>query len=169
MNAESLYNVCEFEHALKIFTQGRKLAPDSEKLKAGILKCRKTILNQVEDTNIFVFPGSMHFVDYLQKGGKDAVNDFINSKNTGKLWKTDLNMSSMGKTTEVTGSLTKEPKKLVTPDRMKKDKDYLRRLETSLAPMPGMEEDLIRKEVVQTIHETVHYLDSREEFWKQLG
>ena len=58
---------------------------------------------------------------------------------------------------------------MVVPDRMKQDKDYLRNLETSLVPLSGMEEDRIREQVVKTVHETITYLDSREEFWKQLG
>ena len=58
---------------------------------------------------------------------------------------------------------------MVVPDRMKQDKDYLRNLETSLVPLSGMEEDRIREQVVKTVHETITYLDSRKEFWKQLG
>ena len=66
VKAESLYNTCNFEHSLNIFTKGRKLAPDYERLHAGILKCRKTILDKVEDLAIFFLPDSQRFVDSLR-------------------------------------------------------------------------------------------------------
>ena len=173
MNAESLYNVCEFEHALLIFTKGKKLAPDSERIEAGISKCKKTILNKVGDGDVFFFPGSKRFIDHLRKGGNSIVENFINKENAAKTWKTTCNLASMSKNTAIATSLKKEEKhkakKLVVPDRMKKDKDYLRNLEKSLVPLSGMEEDRIREQVVKTVHETITYLDSREEFWKQLG
>merc|ERR1711892_1089877 len=78
VKAESLYNVCDFEHALVLFTKGRKLAPDSDGLQAGILKCKKTILNKVCDQDVFFFLGSKHFIDYLRKQGDDSVDVFIN-------------------------------------------------------------------------------------------
>ena len=54
-------------------------------------------------------------------------------------------------------------------DRMKKDKDYLHNLESSLVPMEGVVEDRTRDKVVKHVRDTIMYLDSRMEFWKQLG
>ena len=52
---------------------------------------------------------------------------------------------------------------------MKKDKDYLHNLESSLVPMEGVVEDRTRDKVVKQVRDTIMYLDSRMEFWKQLG
>ena len=61
--AEALYNMCKFEHSFALFSkvmlpaklrrifknifQGSKLYPEAEEIKAGVLKCRKTISNKV--------------------------------------------------------------------------------------------------------------------------
>ena len=97
VKAESLYNLCKFEHSLKIFTQGRQLAPDSEKLHAGILKCRKTILDKLEHPDIFFFPGSHTFVDSLQKGGVAAVDNFLNDQTSEKYYRSSPSMTNTGK------------------------------------------------------------------------
>ena len=153
--AESLYNVCDFEHALVLFTKGRKLAPDSDGLQAGILKCKKTILNIVCDQDVFFFLGSKHFIDYLRKQGDDSVEVFINDDNSEKTWKKMFDLVSLGTKgrrasvvdrqdkieKRKTGKDQKEPKK---QDRMKKDKEYLRQLEKSLVPLSGLQKDGIR-------------------------
>ena len=50
MKAESLYNICDFEHSLVLFTRGQYLSPDSSLVKNGISKCRK-IYNEIKDEN----------------------------------------------------------------------------------------------------------------------
>ena len=80
--AESLYNLCDFEHALVLFTKGAKLAPDSDGIQAGILKCKNTILNKISDKDVFFFSGSKHFIDYLRKQGDTSIDSFINDDDT---------------------------------------------------------------------------------------
>ena len=60
------------------------MAPDSERLESGILKCRKTILNQLEDKELFFFHGSKRFFDQLQKGGSSAVDNYVKLEEAGQ-------------------------------------------------------------------------------------
>ena len=71
--AESLYNICDFEHAMILFTQGHYLAPDSSLVQTGIIKCKKTISNKLRDEDIFFFTGSKLFIDHLRREGKEGV------------------------------------------------------------------------------------------------
>ena len=68
--AESLYNISDFEHALVQFHKGKVrfinktiitsissfqfLVPDNLEFQAGILKCRKTILNCIKNVSFQV-------------------------------------------------------------------------------------------------------------------
>jgi hypothetical protein len=78
--AESLYNICDFEDALLLFTRGQNLAPDSSLVQTGILKGKKTISNKLYDENIFFFTGSEYFIDHLRREGKDGVEAFLNGE-----------------------------------------------------------------------------------------
>ena len=63
----------------------------------------------------------------------------------------------------------KKTKSKVCDDRMKHDKVFLHTLKKTIVPMAGMRKDGVRDKIVNTVHETVQYLHSREDFWKQLG
>ena len=155
VKAESLYNICDFEHALVLFTRGKSLVPDFEGIQSGILKCRKTILNKVDPDEVFFFSGSKHFIDYLRKQGSGAVEAFIEDDNTDKNWKKTfalVNLNTKKGNIEDLAQMMKSSKRVKIKehnrghrqDRMKKDKNYLKQLEKSLLPLSGQEPDVIR-------------------------
>ena len=80
MNAESVYNICDFEHALVLFTKGQYLSQDSSIVENGILKCKKTISNKVYEESIFSFHGSAKFFDFLRQEGEGAMDSYINGE-----------------------------------------------------------------------------------------
>ena len=53
IKAESLFNLCQFEHSLLLFHRGQGFCPESEDFRLGIQKCRKTIKDSVKDGSIF--------------------------------------------------------------------------------------------------------------------
>ena len=155
VKAESLYNICDFEHALVLFTRGKALIPDFEGIQSGILKCRKTILNKVDPDEVFFFSGSKHFIDYLRKQGSGAVDAFIQDDNTDKNWKKTFALVNLnakkGNKDDLAQRMRssermniKEQKRGHRQDRMKKDKIYLKQLEKSLLPLTGKEHDATR-------------------------
>ena len=95
VKAESLFNICEFEHALLLFTKARQQAPESERLESGLMKCNKTILNKLSDENVFFFTGSKRFIDHLRKEGENSVDDFINSDDSQKTWRNTCSLVSL--------------------------------------------------------------------------
>ena len=154
VKAESLYNVCDFEHALMLFTKGKKLAPDSEWLEAGVLKCKKTILNKINDEDVFFFPGSKHFMDHLRKQGDNSVDNFLNDVDTERNWKKTCTLVSLNnkkewvrrddKNNKTDKRAVKNTRKSNKQDRMKIDKDYLKQLEKTLLPLSGSVKDVVR-------------------------
>ena len=155
VKAESLYNLCDFEHALVLFTKGEKLAPDSDGIQAGILKCKKTILNKISDEDVFFFSGSKYFIDYLRKQGDKSIDSFISDDDSEKNWKKTFTLVSLSNKKGQAGEVEKKDKmdkrsaEKVTKrtnkqDRMKKDKEYLRELEKKLAPLSGSVKDVVR-------------------------
>ena len=197
VKAESLYNICNFEHALALFTKGKKLAPDCDHLEAGVLKCKKTILNKIQDDDVFFFAGSKHFIDYLRKQGGNSVDVFLNDGFKEKKWKKSLTLVSLntkkgngGKKNKVNEPCSKkvpekDQKRTKTQDRMKVDKDYLRNLEKKMAPLSGTRVDVtrfdqhlkfmlnsqtaFREKVAKTVKQTMEFFETREEFWNQIG
>ena len=144
MKAESLYNICDFEHALVLFTRGLHLAQDSSLVQNGILKCKKTISNKVCDLDIFSFHGSKKFLDHLRQEGEGAVDLFISREKQS--FKTMSSLAAI-KQTSVKLKENKDKrstKQVARNDRMKADKMFLKNLEKTMIPLSGMTKDRVR-------------------------
>ena len=144
MKAESLYNICDFEHALVLFTRGLHLAQDSSLVQNGILKCKKTISNKVCDLDIFSFHGSKKFFDHLRQEGEGAVDLFISREKQS--FKTMSSLAAI-KQTSVKLKENKDKrntKQVARNDRMKADKMFLKNLEKTMIPLSGTTKDRVR-------------------------
>ena len=78
--AGALYELCAFEHSMKLYIRAQFLASDSGFIKEGISKCRKIISNKLEDDTVFRFRGSRKFLDILRKKGPDAIEKYLNNE-----------------------------------------------------------------------------------------
>ena len=142
--AESLYNICDFEYSLLLFTRGHFLAPDSSLLQTGVMKCKKTISNKLCQEDIFFVSGAKYFIDYLRREGKGGVDDFLDGK--------ELSFRTVCRLTAVkqklkkvqTKNVEREKKNGGRPNRLKEDKLFLKSLEKSIKPLSGMARDKVR-------------------------
>ena len=137
--AESLYNTCDFEHALMLFIRGRFLAPDSSIVENGILKCKKTIINKINEEDVFFFSGSKYFFDHLRKEGEGSVDAYLKGKEKSFRATTTLANIKKRSIKEKT-----EKKKGTSKDRMKADKIFLKNLEKSMKPLNCLKKDPVR-------------------------
>ena len=71
----------KFEHALALFLRGIRLAPDSTIMVMGITKCRKAILSKVQEQFLFKWPMAISFFLYCQQVSEKDVFFFPGSKN----------------------------------------------------------------------------------------
>ena len=144
MKAESLYNICDFEHALVLFTRGQYLSQDSSLVQNGILKCKKTISNKICNENIFSFDGSTKFFNHLRKEGDGAVEAFINGENNS--FKAVSSLAAIKQKSKKGKERTESGKKkqVVKIDRMKADNMFLKNLEKTIKPLSGMTKDPVR-------------------------
>lgn len=63
----------------------------------------------------------------------------------------------------------KEKAKLaLSSDRLLEDKTYLIGLSRGIGPRPGIDVDEVELEIAETAYEALHFLQGREEFWKQI-
>ena len=142
--AESLYNICDFEHALVLFIRGQYLAPDSSVVENGILKCKKTIINKIDDDDVFFFTGSKLFFDHLRREGDGAVDAFI--AGADQSFRAVSSLAAI-KRKCIKGIVAKDKgdkKKVARNDRMKADKKFLKNLEKTVQPLAGMKKDPVR-------------------------
>ena len=60
IKGESLYNICDFEHAMVVFSTGLRIVKTHAGFKSGIVKCKKNIQNTLDHDHddIFTFQGS---------------------------------------------------------------------------------------------------------------
>ena len=144
MKAESLYNICDFEHALVLFTRGQNLSQDSSLVQNGILKCKKTISNKICSENIFSFDGSTKFFNHLRKEGGGAVEAYINGENNS--FKSVSSLAAIKQNSKKGKERTESTKmkQVVKNDRMKADKMFLKNLEKTIKPLSGMTKDPVR-------------------------
>ena len=141
--AEALYNTCDFEHALVLFTRTKFLSPDSCVAENGILKCKKTILNKIEDEDLFFFSGSKHFFDHLRKEGKGSTNAFLTGKE--KSFRGHVSLTGIMHRSIKEKKVKPVPKKTTKKtDRMKADKLFLKSLDKSLKPLACFTVDSVR-------------------------
>ena len=123
VKADSLFNLCDFEHALVTYYRGKKLAPGNPKFEKGIDNCEETIRRLLEKKDCFKNIGTILFTDKIAKLRTQtqfsmkilAANKFKSNKED-KI-KKDIELAEAGK---------KMKKKRV--DRLGKDKDFLNKL-----------------------------------------
>ena len=142
--AESLYNICDFEHSLLLFTRSQRLAPDCSLGMTGILKCKKTISNKIYQEDVFFFRGSKYFLDHLRREGGGGVDAFLTGQEqsfraVSSLASIKQKMKKM-KDDKVEGKKKNGGRK----DRMREDKIFLKNLEKTIKPMAGKKKDLVR-------------------------
>ena len=211
IKAESLYNSCDFEHAMTVFCQGLRVAPAFEGFITGIAKvkfikiiwlititfsfqCRKTIQNTLYQDDAFSFPGSTlllrklrvdikndpHIIERMIGNlptNKHNEDEVVNARN--QILSKWLNLAvrmvmanpSATNVTNVTKCIKQltnvggdSQKKHKPVDRLKKDKQYLKKLAKDLSCQP---EDNISVAVSASASETIKFLKSRQKFWSQ--
>ena len=141
--AESLYNTCDFEHALVLFIRGQYLASDSSVAANGTLKCKKTILNKISNEDVFFFSGSKYFFDHLRKEGAGSTDAYLNGdEKSFRVTTTLANIHRKSMKEEKTEKSEKKSSKRI--DRMKADKIFLKNLEKSIKPLSNLKVDPVR-------------------------
>ena len=183
IKAESLYNNCDFEHAMAVFSRGLRISPGFEGFITGIAKCRKTIQNTLYKEDCFIFPGVSLLLEKLRvdiESDADTIDKMIdetirieipedNPNNQVKISQKVVWMEaatkSVIKKADVKSSIQLAGKKKNMPvDRLKEDKKYLRKLEEAFA---GNQENLVNVAVLGGARNTLDFLDSRQKFWNQ--
>ena len=86
IKGESLYNICDFEHAMVVFYTGLRIMKTHSGFKSGIVKCKKTILNTLDHQDIFNFDGSENFYKDLRELIKED-SDYISKYATEESYK----------------------------------------------------------------------------------
>ena len=124
-----------------LFIRGRFLAPDSNIVENGILKCSKTIGNKIKDQDVFFFSGSKYFFDYLRSEGNSAVDSYLNG--AGKSFRATTTLAAI-KRRSVKENYKGNVKTGQRNDRLKADKKFLKQLEKSIAPLSCLERDPVR-------------------------
>jgi len=163
VKAESLYSTCQFEHALALFLRGSRLAPDSTIMVMGITKSKKAILSKVSEKDVFFFPGSKNFIDFLRADGYGGVAKFcapLAPKKGFQGFATRVVLQQA-----VVDPEEKKGKNKMVRDRMKTDKDYLRQLGNMLGDGGSLD---LKERVSSEVASAVHFLDARDQFWTQI-
>ena len=163
VKAEALYNLCQFEHALVAFNKGARMAQDSKEFFVGREKCQETINNIVKRPAILIFEGCEAFFDELREElqvNKDAINDFIHEDTTNS-----VKQRSLSKLNRNARQKTKDLKQR-KPHRLAADKAFLTDLAT------GLRGTQIQGSLGRSVHrharEVLDYMDTRDQFWKQI-
>ena len=142
--AGALYELCEFEHSLKFFTRAHFLTADSGIAKDGKLKCRKTILNRLEDEKAFSFQGASEFIDMLRKNGPGSTEKYLSKKGANM----SLQCASLvgRKKTLETPNRERNPKKKgkSVSSRMRADREFLESLGNKIIATPQLEDNSVR-------------------------
>ena len=187
IKAESLYNNCDFEHAMAVFSRGLRISPGFDGFITGIAKCRKTIQNTLYKEDAFNFPGSTLLLEKLRvdiENDPDTVDKMLDdaikievpeddSDHSTKVfqkgaWMNAATKSMINKSDDVKSCLTqiktvgKKKNKLV--DRLKDDKKYLKKLEDAFS---GNQDNDVNLAVYGAARDTLKFLDSRQKFWNQ--
>ena len=186
IKAESLYNNCDFEHAMAVFSRGLRISPAFEGFITGIAKCRKTIQNTLNKEDAFIFPGSTLLLEKLRldvASDPDIVDKMLDDtikieipeddpKHPVKVSKKGAWMDAATKTvikkSDVKSCVSQMKsvgkKKIKLVDRLKDDKKYLKKLEEAFS---GNQEDPVNFAVFGGARNTLEFLDSRQKFWNQ--
>ena len=180
IKGESLYNICDFEHAMVVFYTGLRLMKTHSGFKSGIVKSKKTILNTLDDSTIFNFNGCKEFIQELQNNVKSDVH-FITSFIMNEKQINGLQLPEFHKSHEdVTGASSRSvsrasssrptsslgSRKAKPEDRLKTDKEYLKLLSEGL--LINCKDDFVGKVVSTGASKTMDFLNNRNKFWEQV-
>jgi tetratricopeptide (TPR) repeat protein len=123
VKADSMFNLCDFEHALVTYYKGKKLAPGNPKFEKGIDNCEETINSLLENKEVFKQVGTILFADKIAKlNTQTKFSMKIVAANKFKSYKDD----KIKKDIELIESGKQIKKKKV--DRLGKDKEFLTEL-----------------------------------------
>ena len=123
VKADSLFNLCDFEHSLVTYYKGKKLAPGNPIFEKGIDNCEETIKRLLNNKNVFDRVGTILFAEKIAKlGTQTQFSMKIMAANKFKTYKED----KIKKDIELIESGKKIKKKKF--DRLGKDKDFLAHL-----------------------------------------
>ena len=168
-----------------------KLSPESEETNAGVIKCRKTIINkvgsdlwnlrnntfslsQIGEKGIFSFPGSRYFFDYLSREGPGGVDNYLHLKSSWK--KSVIIINHANRNNAMKNILTKaefirdtegqKERKKPKSNVMKEDRDYFKNLEKNLLTESNQtSEDPVKSRIMKTVKNAKDFLQERELFW----
>ena len=168
-----------------------KLSPESEETNAGVIKCRKTIINkvgsdhwnlwnntlslsQIGERGIFSFPGSRYFFDYLSREGPGGVDNYLHLKSSWK--KSVIIINHANRNNAMKNILTKaefirdtegqKERKKPKSNVMKEDRDYFKNLEKNLLTESNQtSEDPVKSRIMKTVKNAKDFLQERELFW----
>ena len=123
VKADSLFNLCDFEHALVMYHKGRNLAPRNSQFEKGIDNCEETIKRLLNNKEVFNYVGTILFTDRINKSmaTQTTFSMKIVAANKFKTYKED----KIKKDLELIESGKKIKKK---KDRLGRDKQFLTKL-----------------------------------------
>ena len=127
-----------------LFTRGKQLAPDCAEAQAGLVKCRKTILNKISSEKIYFFNGSKLFIDHLRRQGRNAVDEFLSGEELS--FKAVSSLAAIKKKLQLENlnQNKKQQKMKTTNKRIEAEKIFLKNLRKSINPIKGFEHDHVR-------------------------
>ena len=166
VQGEAFYNSCNFEHALRIFYRGSRLATGSKRFHMGIKKCIKTLQNIVSSVDIFCFKGIATFVKTVKTEIRKDPN-FLDKLISGKqtMPKPVLNDSSTsGKLLDDQNVVVKKVKK--KEKGLVEDRKYLSRLMKIMEEKNGSRRGIPARVSAQA-NQALEFIDGRSSFWEQ--
>ncbi|XP_044267653.1 outer dynein arm-docking complex subunit 4 isoform X2 [Tribolium madens] len=143
--AEALYYLGDFEHSLMYYHRGLHIRPDHEDFKLGVHKAQKAIENAIGSPNVFA--------------------NLLTPKSTSKTSSPESTESGKTEQRTTPGSKVKSARKSRLLRELGPDKEYLDNLMKNPNLKCKFKED--DSSIIKTIEETVEYLNSRQEFWRQ--
>ena len=144
-----------------------------------ILRKVKLSLSQIGEKNIFSFPGSRYFFDYLSREGPGGVEKYL-SLHEKSSWKKSIviiNHANRKKANQLENVLRKaelardnESKtkrtKASKSNILKEDREYFKNLEKNLLTDSNpISVDQVKSNILKTVKNANDFLQERELFW----
>ena len=139
----------------------------------------KLSLSQIGEKNIFSFPGSRYFFDYLSREGPGGVEKYL-SLHEKSSWKKSIviiNHANRKKANQLENVLRKaelardnESKTKISKtsksNTMKEDREYFKNLEKNLLTDSNpISVDPVKSNILKTVKNANDFLQERELFW----
>ena len=169
VKAESLYNCCEFEHALVLFYRGSRQAKTSQSFRNGIKKCSKNFENILADPYLFSFNGISIFLREVKikvDQDKNFLDNYLAGREKIKLTgreKMKLTVFQLRKKEDIGFKIKHKAKKDI-PQLLMKDQKYLIKLMNVMDKEQGKTSDMISEQANQALK----FINERKPFWKQI-